>query len=393
MDFNNFQYHKSKIPSDSSDQALYFDELQKKFYESIKQNKEHQTYFSHFDPQNIDYFLLRYSKQRIELIKHYEWYTEELYHNKDLRYREESEEIFSYIQQKKLINLQAEWHAEKIKIKEIQIEAEFSFWERHLDQCPFLPPVKAIEVEAMKAYLKEQNDDECLFGTYMGGESRSLLMTRYHLDFPEDIPEWFKFYDNYMGTASLFSLPNIRGEKEEFYIDIWRNHWEEEYKKQRKDNPITYSPPPPSLPYLHGSAENIYEYAIRFETDPYIKELFRLYFERMKFYSTHNTRENEMIEKAIDILAEAPNAIHVSGPQEWRTGIINCAKNYKNSIIADDLDVIFEEYQMLASLGIKKSELIENYREEYAKDDIIQNYYNNILTGRELNGEPRDFNF
>ena len=390
MDFSDFQYHKSKIPSEFLKKEIYFEELRNQFYEEIKQRKDHEEYLSRFDPKNIDSFLLSYANEKAVIIKSYEFYLDESKYTPDLQYREDAESIFRIIQQKKLFNLQLEWRAEKIIINEIKISEHFHFWEKHIEQCPFLPPVTSMEVETMKNYLRNPDSNTEFRWMFVGWQDYDDLMSKNEEDDYELMHDWYEYYDTYMGTGILLLLPDIRGQKEDFYRSKGYKHFWDKVEKERKSNPVK---PKPNSSFLNSDAKAMYEYAVKFEKDPYIIELFRLYEQIFKKSDLETGFRSMMIDEALGILYEAKTPVYIEGYNEWDDAILECARRYKNNVIANELDAVFEEYQMCNNLGIKKYGSIKNLEEEYLKDPCVKIVSDYILDGRECHGEPRDYNF
>ena len=390
MDFSNFQYHKSKIPSEYLKKEIYFEELRNQFYEEIKQRKDHEEYLSRFDPKNIDSFLLSYANEKAVIIKSYEFYLDESKYTPDLQYREDAESIFRIIQQKKLFNLQLEWRAEKIIINEIKISEHFHFWEKHIEQCPFLPPVTSMEVEIMKNYLRSPDSNTEFRWMFVGWQDYDELMSKNEEDDYELMHDWYEYYDTYMGTGILLLLPDIRGQKEGFYRRKGYKHFWDKVEKERKSNPVK---PKPNSSFLNSDAKAMYEYAVKFEKDPYIIELFRLYEQIFKKSDLETGFRSMMIDEALGILYEAKTPVYIEGYNEWDDAILECARRYKNDVIANELDAVFEEYQMCNNLRIKKYGSVKNLEEEYLKDRCVKIVSDYILDGRECHGEPRDYNF
>ena len=286
-----------------------------------------------------------------------------------------------------------QWRAEKIKIKEIDLSYDFEFWEEHIDDCPFLSPIIEEEVNVLKEYLKLNNLDYINRFNWHEWQSYGEIMTP-NQDGSSSYPEFYKLYDGHLNTGDLLNLPNIRGEKEERY---WRLDWDR--KKAIKDEEELKNPKPPYVPivtpeYLHKGSEELLSYVKLFEKDEHIIELFRLNdLDMQEVRRSHSDWDDENIDESLQLLFEASEPVTMEANDDYELAIVNCAQKYINQMIIEELDVVFEEYNMLAELKISKSENLDELM-ELKKTASPRKYYDtDILDGREASGEPRDYNF
>ena len=78
------------------------------------------------------------------------------------------------------------------------------------------------------------------------------------------------------------------------------------------------------------------------------------------------------------------------GITDWKEALIITAKQWTNTKIARNLHFFYEDYLFRNATGIANAcdaEQVASYRR------MADNHKENILLGRELSGEPRDFNF
>ena len=78
---------------------------------------------------------------------------------RDLKYYNEAEKNLWLIQQKKLFNQQCLWRAEKITLPEVEITADFQYWEEHIKVCSFLEPITEDEFNIFVDYFNDPNYD------------------------------------------------------------------------------------------------------------------------------------------------------------------------------------------------------------------------------------------
>jgi hypothetical protein len=390
MDFSDFEYHKDKVPSDYKENERFFQRLEDKFFEEIMASPKAAEFFKNYHPDSIRSFVVLYAGQKAHLARSYSYY-EELRQNKDLKFREKAEKVFEAIKQKKLFNLQLQWRAELITFKEISFSYDFVFWGEHINDCTFLPEIYAEDVELMKKYLLE--DEEGLSAI------RDTYDWQEHYDFMEKneegdyiyLPDWYEYYDNKMGTASLMLLPNKRGEKERFYEDLGRKEMARLREEEAKKNPRPPYVPP--LPYLTGNTNQMNEFSKLFEKDKYFLKLFEIYQEEEEEQKKIE-HDSEFVEEAIQLLNEADETVYMpGGGLEWRQAIIKCAQIYEARKVCDELDALYSEYRMFRELGISRGETTEKLKEAYENHALVKMIRDFILKGREMSGEPADLNF
>jgi hypothetical protein len=362
------------------------------FYQELLDSKEANEFLKPYHPDCRESFLMNYAERKAYLAEHYESYTEIPKYAKEIKFKDKTDGIFQFIRQKKLFNMQLQWRAEQITIKEVKMAYDFSFWGKHIETCPFIPAVTEDEISAMKEFLKNNYVwDENGFWSYYQYQDYRHLMEKNEQDDFVNMPDWYKFYDTMMGTGFLLLLPDIRGRKEEYYIEI--SHEEERRKMEEK---AKQNPPPAnviSAPHIFASPGEMYSFAKLCEKDTYFVDLFEVWKHACEPSKTAHRISDERIEQAIWMLQEAEIPVIMPGGLEWRDAILLCANQYQNAVISENLDVVLEEYQMFSELGISKGLSSDEIREEYNKFGLLQYIAQSILRGRELCGEPMDFNF
>lgn len=89
------------------------------------------------------------------------------------------------------------------------------------------------------------------------------------------MPDWYEFYDERMGTGALLLLPDIRGKKENYYIDLF---WDWKNKRLKSSSPSSPPPPPETL---FCNKENYTKFMDTFENN-YLNLLHKYYLEGFK---------------------------------------------------------------------------------------------------------------
>ena len=384
MNFDQFKYNKASLPKDAKEQQKFFEQLEQEFYEEIKNSETAKAYFANYMTGSIEYFMKSYASKKAHLSQYYDYYSR-IYHekeNSELYYQKKAEEMLQAILQKKLFDLQTRWRAGQLVIDGVDIAYDFNFWGNHILACPFIPEIRIDELELMKEYLLRFDEDDEADDDYIDWQDYDTITQKNEYGDLEDMPEWYDFYDSRMGTRMNLLLPNLRGEAENFYLDISR-------KSVEVANPPENSPEP--LPYLSGYGESLYNFSKHFETDKYFSTLFKYY---NYSWRKENQRPNsEELNTTVELLLNADRPIYLKSHLTWDKALLAAAKEYRNTKIVEALDFAYEEYLMMKELGLYKDKSPEEIKKEYNKDGIVQLFREKILEGRVQNGEPKDFNY
>jgi len=262
MNFDNFKYHNSKVPTNIFEKQTFFENLRQQISADLETNPKYQSYFKKFSPESVKTFTFRFAESQISMISSYEYYLTQAQSSKELQYREETETIFKHIKQKKLFNMQLLWRAGKLTLPNIRTTWHFNYWGEHINDCPFLDEITPQEVEAMKQFLlSESSENHNEYST--NWQDYDEFMQKNEEGDYEDMPEWYQFYDSYLGTGSLLLLPDNIGALEEKYRDV--NFKNRSIPQQNTTTSIQQFPE-----YIMYDIETQAEFVKLFETDPHI---------------------------------------------------------------------------------------------------------------------------
>ena len=349
MKFEDWKYHFSKLPKDYTEKSLFIKKLEKKFIREIKKNPDAQKYFEQYKPDSVNQFINNFASAKARFVYHSEYYFKEIHKSPELRYRELTDNCLNFILQKKLFNLQLLWLAEKITFPEVRIFWDFSYWHHNIRNCPFLEPITQNEIDIMKEFLRS---DDCDLADNEGGYEPHFFFNDF-MNQDEDgdfdcMPDFFEFYDIRMGTGSLLSLPDIRGKKEDHYHILSANKRNKEREEEIAKNPLPpYVPDPPSL---YSDDEQMALFAEQFE-DP----IFNLYFKHLgdEARAQKSTKKDERdVDDIYDLMLDIPDLPPVRGGLNWRDALYYCYNDYVHNIIADEIQIAYEEYLLFREMGI-----------------------------------------
>ncbi|WP_243348200.1 hypothetical protein [Parabacteroides sp. FAFU027] len=389
MSFENFEYHESALPQDENEQKEFFENLEKEFCRELEGSDKARKYFEKYHPDSIPSFIKQYASQRMQLIKYQSMYVHVFQRREDhdLYIQQLAEKALDFILQKKLFNLQLKWRAEQIRIKEINMSYDFQFWGSHIRSCPFIPPIEKREIEIMKRFLLSPEQDNSLTAfRLLDWQDYDTVMEKDEEGDRSYMPDWYEWYDLHLGTIGLFYLSDIRGQKEEYYFQLYR-----EDRRAKSADIIAQKVSDDPRERLYAFEKEVLAFALYIETDRHFIELFRYY----GYYVKEGQRgfDQWRLNEAVDILALADRPVYLPGHLPWHESILEGLNRYLNARVVEILDFVCDNYVTLKELGISRGESAESLQEKYEADWLVDFCRKGILTGRKLKGEPEDFNF
>jgi len=312
------------------------------------------------------------------------------------------------IQQKKLFDLQCRWRAGLLSLPGVRHTQDFRQWEKYVEYCPWLPPIMADEVALYEAYLRSdryvpgrnwswQNYDTFRNTAESGGDDdagdddgySAAEHRAYH-----SLPAWYEYHNAATGTNYLLTLPDVRGEREAYYIGLAEADKAEKLAAQRALGDMAAS-----LPWhpLIGHHSDYTAYFQQFEDPAELPRLLRWYeadcddSRRRHGYLFEAT---SWMERALEPQASPwPIAAHA----DWRLAVIEAGMRAWGHQLADVLTEVWQEQEQNRALGLPVTgPRVYGDRPPFAaldwtEEESYQPKF--ILRGRELAGEPRDFNF
>jgi hypothetical protein len=360
-------------------------EKNKKTTEEIKKELSEKTaiqeYLKKFSDTSVANFIDSFASYKSMWLQFGDMYAEQREDN-SIKWVIRASEHLKYILQKKMFDMQCLWRAEKIEIDGVALCYDFQVWEKDILNCPFLEPVTEDDIALYSEYLLSSNsgEEEHLF-FYESWQEFDEIVEAYKTDNSNRyFPDWYDFYNNRRGKGSYMNLPNIRGEKEEFYMDLARNY---NQKKNETNNALP-------APVIQAEFLSYYDKKQRdwfvktFET----KEVQQQY-EAFEWHA-RNDDIREDIEISLCTLYSAEEPVIMEAGLDWAEAIKKTAKKYTCRKIAEALPEAWEQYMMNIQMNIAFPTKTDGHKTE----DYIRNMYKEgIILGRKLNGETEDLNF
>ncbi|MEQ1678277.1 MAG: hypothetical protein ABL876_16360 [Chitinophagaceae bacterium] len=357
-------------------------DFRKKAEAAIKSNESIQEYLRQFTPSSVSSFLESYLTYKTMWHRHGDFYLRDKDRH-DMQWIEAANNHLENIQQKKLFNLQCLWRAEQVQLPDIQVCYDFNLWGDNILNCPFVDPISEDEVDLYREYLLQDSVDieNNLSFSFVSWQDYDDLKESYHSETEREYyPEWYEFYDNRKGTTGYLSLPDIRGDKEEFYRKIARDN--DPARNGSLEKATKGQPQRDTRPCMSFFDSEITDHFVKTFEDKTTKELYKAY-----TWNNRNSGEREELDEVIEMLLAADEYIPVEAHYDLRTAIYNAAARYRAKKISEAMPDAFVQYQLNLSMNIAfplKGKLYMEPKEIIMRD---------IFTGRRLSGEPEDLNF
>jgi hypothetical protein len=368
--------HPPSLEQQVEEKQLEINKMMDKYKEELRTNKRYKEFFNKFNSSSIEDFIENYSLKKARYII-YGKMLKNLNENSTLRRQIEAEERLWEIQRKKLFDLECKWRAEAIRIPEIEITTDFEYWEKNIENCPFLTPISEEEFEMYIEYLKSEDFyDFKMEYVYMSYKNIKEIYFENN-----SLPPWFEYYNLRKGTSTLITYPDVRGEKEEYYINIWQNYKSSRLSTKRKPKELTRD----TRPFLNSHELSIIEDFIKKYEDDKILEYFQL-------YESELSKSNDEVDQAVKILKESDETIPIESNYDWKSALMQTARKYEKKKLAEALRVAYNKYKYRLLVGIAQESLTHESNIQWIKEwrDEVKK---KITKARELINEPADLNF
>lgn len=354
-------------------------ELKIKWRQEIEQNKEIQAHLDKYRKSSVDAFITHYVNHKFQVYRYGDMYIK-LAEDERTKWIDLAHEQLKCIQQKQLFDLQCQWRAEQIKLNGVEKCIDFKKWEEDILNCPFLKPISESDIELYQEFLTKFELDFANQFWNIEWQDYDEIKGGYDEDSEEtSIPEWYQFHYENSETSSLLLLPDIRGEKEEFYRRIWYVNQNKEIEKKQKDQPIKLTD---NRPYLNASDRGMMSFLFSNFEDQLTQKRDQYYRMAIEEY-----RDTSIYEDMFRELIEANEDVPIEGHFDIKEAVEMAYNSYYAKKTAEHLPLAYEQYLLTRKMGF----VIKGERDYFGDLDDI--YTKSILGGRELNGEPRDFNF
>ena len=359
------------------------EDAQKKVWlEELEANPTVQAYFKKYTQDSVMRFIDRFLWKKSLWANYAPRYLKEM-QEEGREWVESASEHLEYIQQKRLFDLQCLWRAEKIKLDGIELCVDFAILKSDILNCQNIDPISKEDIDIYVNFLL--SDEAAIESSELEGwEDYEELKEAYHDENSNHIfPAWYDYHYTMTGNSYLLDLPDIRGEKEEFYANIVR-------QKNAEKNEQEHIEFEKRLAKKQETEINDYneEHMDWFVKTFESKENYQLY--KAMIWKDEERGKRDFIEYDFDLLFSANEDVPIEYNSDWREGVRIAANKYRNRKIAEAMPTAWELYNINLQNGISfhaDESDIEMYK--FVKKQTIET----LIEGRILNGEPDNLDF
>lgn len=337
----------------------------------LRSNGKYISFFKDYSKLSVENFIDYYSRHKYNLLKYGEIYIKRE-ENEFLEGKNRAEKRLWEIQQKKLFNIQCRWRAGLIEINEIRVCADFEYWSKNIENCSFLEPISEDDFNLYYDYILSDFFQDVDW--MLSWQNYTQIKEEYYKE-NGMVPEWYLFFDDRRNTASLLELPDLRGEQEKFYLELWEQNQTGRYiqsdilnsKKDLKPNLIYFD-------------QEIIENFIKNFESPKLLEYYRAY------RRTALNEEDLELETAIEYLKKADETVEIEGGPDWRNAVIKASKLYKKRKIAIQHRQAYQNYLYREQYKIAHERYADDIEIEWRKEMSLKTIIK-INEARIMNGE------
>ena len=356
-------------------------ELKIKWRKELEDNPAVVNYFKNFNGNALEDFIKSYLPQKYSYYVYGDINKQRADEKRnqwiDIAYKQ-----LNVILQKKLFDQQCLWRAEQITLEGVEISNDFEVWSNDVFNCPFLELITSTEIQMYQAFLANYHlDRESLNDVWIEWQNhfefKAAYTTSENHNYTE-MPDWYDFHNGRTGNGILLLMQDIRGDKEQFYIDLY----EESVRPQREAEQAKWETNSDSRPYLNSYSEDHLAYFVATFEDKECQNKYKNYHDSRK--SNAEIEHEEILFTIMDLDEPIP----VESNSNLIDAIHIAYNKYYFNKISEHLPYAFEQYMLSKKMGFS----IENKKSEFYVKRREHNR-NAILAGRALNGEPRNFDF
>lgn len=365
--------------------------------QQLETDQELKHWFEKFNKSSWKYFIGHYASTKRRALMFPTLYVND-FKPMNKEFNEYAKKALEYIQQVKLFLMQCEWRAGKLKIPFVQISTDFEIFGRHIMECPFLPPVSQEEMELYCRFLEQPEGDQ--FDNYEHVREWQDYNAMKHEKDGETmfgLSAWHEFYMAHYGVGFLLDLPNVRGEKEEYYCEVGfkEKKKKEEKEKGEKKGQIT-EPPFPHAEFEKPTPnyeEDLMDFARRYEEPDDVENVI----DQIRAENHHG--DFEYHDRLYDYLKLIPEPISFVPHHDWKESLELTVIRYKKGKIIEALPRVWRQYNK--DIG-DDPEAYLHRRMAAADKDLVLNldtrgwraaHANWILEGRRVLGEPENLDY
>jgi len=232
----------------------------------------------------------------------------------------------------------------------------------------------------LQDYLSQENTilDE-YFSTHDWQNYESIKSTYQNNNEMLGIPEWYNFHNLRTGNSKLLLLPDLRGERDNYYLKVWSEN-------EKITNSELYGVKLPTeidkRPFLFLHDKDVLAYIVTTFDTKEAQQGHRYFTE-----SNKDDDESEYFERILKELLKAKEFVPIQSHHDFREALEKAYHVYRCKMISEHIPLAYEQYLLNRQMNFSVP------KDDIGAYDLREKYANMILDGRELNGEPRDFDY
>ncbi len=340
----------------------------------INTDERCKSYFVDYQEDSVNSFIKRYAEAKATL-EVYGDFTKYRQENIIKDYHTGVWNALKEIQHKKLFDLECQWRAEQVtNIPGVVVTKDFYDIGKNILLYQGINEVTVRDIELYQNYLCQKPTEIIYMLNYVAYPDYDQITTQY-AEYSETGHDYLEYHNNVTGNHSLLQLPDIRGMKEMKYMDMARDFNISKIKKSTR--------PAKMVEKKHISSTD--EELIRFGEHLGDKKTINFIMDRWNWIKE---KPDLIFSWAFEYLRDiAPEKVSIEANEDWKEALYFAAIQHRNKSISDLLPSVYEEYLFKKEMGMLNSE------EEDHQSNLSEIWKEHILKGRELLGEPRDFDF
>jgi hypothetical protein len=362
-------------------------------------NPGYDELFAAYQPQVREAFAKTYARQKYEWQRKGAQAVAAQEHDAG-RFREQAYTRLWDIQRKKLFDLQCRWRAGQLTLPGVACTPDFNLLDLDIENCALLDSISPAEFEQYLDFVRLTPDfDEVLDRDYDWYNERNWQdydgLKLYEREFDENTPDhmcqgtappaWYDFHNLRTGHGQLLSLPDLRGALEKPYREAYWDHRRAQAEAQQASKPAPTDPRPAHLPWQ--AERDLFDLLLeQFET-PLLRR-------QKAAYDAQQAREaaDEQVEEDIAYLKafDAADDVPLAAAPNWRAALRQAVAESQRQQLLAHLPLVYDDYLMRQQLHIAHPQAPEPHRRD---PRLYQGQREDLLDGRELLGEPRNFDF
>jgi hypothetical protein len=351
-----------------------YEEVLERIIHDIENDERYKKFFAQYSDSSVASFIKSYARNKAQLIFFGNNTKREKQRSLD-EWQEGAWQALQEIQHKKLFDLSLKWQQEEItNLPGIETTFDFRAIGKLILDYDGIPDISEEDVTIYLQFLEStKNAFAYQYEFYVHYQDFEEIKESYISHMKTGIG-YYDYHNDLTENKSLLGYVGLRQEKEEAYI---------RYEKKVVAKKTEVKPIKVEKPRLSNMDEEQIKFARKFKDlklATYIVDCDKYLKERTDDFDA---------EWALMYLKNVyPEIVPIESNENWLKAAHEAALIHKQRKIYEWLPTIYEEYLLKKSTGIRFE--IQGDEE---KDGIEKWYRDAILDGREMKGEPRNFDF